>query len=96
MGMFKGKIHWYSHNKNYGYVVDGYGNEYFFHRNGIKKARKVVIETFNPDDEVEFDLIEDDKGKHATNIRIIDRVESYVKRNFKKVPSNNKNSSDKE
>jgi len=71
MGIFKGKIHWFDERKKFGYVIDGYGNEYFFHGSNIKKARKIIIDGFNPDDEVEFDLEEGEKGKMAVNIRYI-------------------------
>lgn len=72
MGMFKGKIHWFDSRKKYGYVIDGYGNEYYFNKSGVIKARKIVIETFEGDDEVEFDLIEDGpKGKYATNVKLV-------------------------
>jgi len=71
MGMFKGRIHWFDSRKKYGYVVDGYNNEYFFHQNGIKKGRQIVIQGFESDDEVEFDLVDGEKGKMATNLEII-------------------------
>ena len=84
MGNFKGKINWYDSHKKYGYVKDGYGNEYFFHRSGIKSGRKITIVGFQPEDEVEFDLIEDDKGKHAVDLVLTKKSENPPKKDGEK------------
>lgn len=84
MGDFKGKINWYNSQKKYGYVTDGYGNEYFFHRDGIKSGRKIVIQGFESEDEVEFDLTEDDRGKHAVNLTLTKQAPTPKKGEKKK------------
>lgn len=91
MGLFKGKIHWYDTKKKYGYVIDGYGNEYFFHSSGIKKARKIIINGFDAGDEVEFNLVDGVKGPMAADVSIIGdnknnrpKARKYKNRIFKK------------
>ena len=93
MGMFKGKIHWFDSRKKYGYVIDGYGNEYFYHANGIKKGRQIVTQGFEPDDEVEFDLVDGEKGKMATNLEIIGDVKPVHKKHDKKKDGSSKKNS---
>lgn len=71
MGAFKGKINWFDHKKKFGYVTDGYGNQYFYHASGINKGRQIVLQGFESEDEVEFDLVDGEKGKMATNLVLI-------------------------
>ena len=94
MAQFKGKIHWYDGKKNYGFVVDGYGNEYFFHKSAIKRGRKIVTYGFEPEDEVEFDLEDDAEGgkKFATNISLTGDVQyNKPRNNNRRFNNNNRN-----
>lgn len=70
MGNFKGKVHFYDSKKKFGYVVDGYGNEYYFSGRDLKKGRQIIINTLDEDDIVEFDLDDGPKGRFATNVEI--------------------------
>lgn len=95
MGAFKGKIHWFDQNKKYGYVVDGYGNEYFYHASGIKKGRQIVIQGFESEDEVEFDLTDGEKGKFAVNLELIKEAPKKKPEKKEKVEKNNEQKKEK-
>ena len=82
MGNFKGKVHFYDAKKKFGYVVDGYGNEYYFSGRDLKKGRQIIVNTLDEDDIVEFDLDDGPKGKYAKNVEI----ESPIPPRKKRIP----------
>lgn len=63
-----GKVKWFDDSKGYGFVLTEDGNEYFVHWKSIvtisEKSRKYLI----PDEEIQFDLMETDKGTQAINV----------------------------
>lgn len=64
----KGKVKWFDESKGYGFIITDENQEFFVHWKSIvtmsEKTRKFLV----PDEEVEFDLIETDKGIQAINI----------------------------
>lgn len=67
-GFMKGKVKWFDDAKGYGFVITDEGKEYFVHWKSIvtasDKGRKFLVK----EEDVEFDLIETDKGTQAINI----------------------------
>ncbi len=63
-----GKVKWFDDSKGYGFILTDEGTEYFVHWKSIvtisDKSRKFLI----PDEEVQFDLMETDKGTQAINV----------------------------
>lgn len=66
-----GVVRWFSDKKGYGFISSQeYDKDIFVHYTGIvKDGFKSLIEN----DEVEFDVIEDEKGRKATNVHILSR-----------------------
>jgi len=64
----KGKVKWFDDTKGYGFVLSEEGKEFFVHWKSIvtssDKERKFLVN----DEEVQFDLMETDKGVQAINI----------------------------
>ncbi|MBC8415913.1 MAG: cold shock domain-containing protein [Candidatus Cloacimonetes bacterium] len=64
----KGKVKWFDEAKGYGFVMSEEGTEYFVHWKSIvtisDRGRKFLVK----DENIEFDLIETDKGTQAINI----------------------------
>jgi len=64
----KGTVKWFDDTKGYGFVVTENGEEYFVHWKSIvtvsDKERKFLVK----EEDVEFDLMETDKGTQAINI----------------------------
>ena len=54
--------------RGYGFIEDLGGESYFFHRTEVKG---VAFEELNREDLVEFEPGENEKGKHATNVKRI-------------------------
>ncbi len=64
-----GLVKWFNEKRGYGFLTSENGIDYFFHFSSIcKEGHKTVFE----DQRVSFDEGENDKGKCATNIKIID------------------------
>ncbi|HPR17784.1 MAG TPA: cold shock domain-containing protein [Candidatus Cloacimonadota bacterium] len=63
-----GKVKWFDDSKGYGFVLTEDGTEYFVHWKSIvtmsEKSRKYLV----PEEEVQFDLMETDKGTQAINV----------------------------
>lgn len=62
--MATGKVKWYDETKGYGFILSEEGKDIFVHRSGI-------VNSFNglqPDQEVEFEIKEGDKGLIAVNV----------------------------
>ncbi len=66
--LMKGTVKWFDDSKGYGFVLTEDNKEYFVHWKSIvtmsDKSRKYLV----PDEEVEFDLMETDKGMQAINV----------------------------
>ena len=64
--MSKGTVKWFNNQKGYGFITDAEsGKDVFVHYSGLK------MEGFKPleeNAEVEFDIIDGDKGPQAVNV----------------------------
>lgn len=60
-----GKVKWFNAEKGYGFIQREGGKDLFVHFSGIKsEGFKTLEEGWN----VEFDVIEGDRGEQATNV----------------------------
>jgi cold shock protein len=63
-----GKVKWFDESKGYGFVLSEEGKEFFVHWKSIvtmsEMSRKYLIQ----EEEVQFDLMETDKGVQAINV----------------------------
>ena len=67
--MVKGKVKWFNESKGYGFIErdDGSGDVFVHHTEIQGEGFKTLLEG----DEVEFEVVEDDKGQKATNVKKI-------------------------
>lgn len=66
--MFKGKVKWFNNQKGYGFITNEEGVDIFLHYSGINmEGFKSLTEGQN----VEFDVIETDKGNQAVNVSVV-------------------------
>lgn len=60
-----GKVKWFNAEKGYGFIQREGGNDLFVHFSGIKsEGFKTLEEGWN----VEFDVIQGERGEQATNV----------------------------
>lgn len=77
--MNKGKVKFFNAGKGFGIIMDDSDNsEIFIHFSQINDEAKILLEN----EEVEYDIIDTDKGKNAINLersldRIVGKVESF-------------------
>jgi len=66
--MPKGKVKWFNENKGYGFIKQDNGPDIFVHFSEIKKEG---FKTLSDGMEVEFDIVQGEKGLQATNVVVI-------------------------
>jgi CspA family cold shock protein len=61
----RGKVKWFNENKGYGFITRQEGQEVFVHFSAIQGDG---YRTLNEGQEVEFELLEGEKGLQAANV----------------------------
>ncbi len=64
--MPRGKVKWFNENKGYGFIQQENGEDVFVHFSAIKEEG---FKTLAEGQEVEFDIVEGQKGPQASNVR---------------------------
>ncbi len=64
----KGKVKWFNSNKGYGFILSADNTEYFVHWKSIVTKNPTELKVLYPNEDVEFDLMNTDKGIQAINI----------------------------
>ncbi|ABX30759.1 cold-shock DNA-binding domain protein [Petrotoga mobilis SJ95] len=62
----KGKVKWFDSKKGYGFITGEDGNDVFVHFSAVQMDGYRKLEE---DQEVEFEVVEGDKGPQASNVR---------------------------
>ncbi|PNS00303.1 cold-shock protein [Petrotoga miotherma DSM 10691] len=62
----RGKVKWFDSKKGYGFITGEDGNDVFVHFSAVQMDGYKKLEE---DEEVEFDVVEGDKGPQASNVR---------------------------
>ena len=66
--MAKGKVKWYNEAKGFGFIESENGEDIFVHRTGLSNS----YDGLQPDQEVEFETKEGEKGPMAINVKLAD------------------------
>lgn len=61
----KGTVKWFNAKKGFGFISDEEGNDVFVHFSGLQMDGFKVLDE---GDEVEFEVIEGEKGPQAANV----------------------------
>ena len=63
--MSKGTVKWFNNQKGYGFISDEEGNDVFVHFSALQMDGFKVLDE---GDEVEFEVIDGEKGPQAANV----------------------------
>ena len=63
--MNKGTVKWFNNQKGFGFISDEQGNDVFVHYSGIQSTG---FKSLEEGQEVEFEVIEGQKGPQAVNV----------------------------
>ncbi len=64
----RGTVKWFNQNKGYGFIILPNEKEYFVHWKSIVTNSPTDMKVLDQDEEVEFDIIETDRGVQAINV----------------------------
>ncbi|MDA3892821.1 MAG: cold-shock protein [Salinivirgaceae bacterium] len=64
--MNTGTVKWYNETKGFGFIVNEENKDIFVHKSGLKNTR-----TLEPDQNVQFEFGEGEKGPIAVNVEAI-------------------------
>ena len=64
-GTMKGTVKWFNNKKGFGFICDEDGKDVFVHYSGINMDGFISLEE---NAEVEFDVVESEKGPQAVNV----------------------------
>ena len=62
-----GAVKWYDSTKGFGFIRSDDNKDYFVHHSGITDSSVILI----PEQKVEFEIRESDRGPVAFNVKII-------------------------
>ena len=63
--IYSGRVKWFNAQKGYGFIEREDGDDVFVHFSAIKSTG---FKTLEEGDEVEFEIVEGDKGLQASNV----------------------------
>ena len=63
--MAQGKVKWYNETKGFGFIETETGEDIFVHRSGLSSP----FAGLQPDQKVDFDIKQGDKGAFASNVQ---------------------------
>ncbi len=64
----KGTVKWFNNQKGFGFITDENGKDVFVHFTGLNMEG---FKTLEENQNVEFDVVEGEKGPQAVNVTVI-------------------------
>ena len=82
--MVKGTVKWFNSNKGFGFINSEEGNDVFVHFSALAGDGDDEDEhkTLNENDEVEFDVVQGEKGPQANNVVVTLKAPPSEKRSY--------------
>lgn len=66
--MTKGTVKWFNNQKGFGFITDENGKDVFVHFTGLNMEG---FKTLEENQEVEFEVVNGEKGPQATNVTVL-------------------------
>jgi len=68
----KGTVKWFNSRKGFGFINSEEGNDVFVHYSALSGGDE--YKTLNENDQVEFDIVEGQKGPQASNVVVTEKA----------------------
>jgi cold shock protein len=67
----KGKVKWFNARRGYGFIQQENGNDVFVHYSSIQTPQPDGFRNLREGQEVEFELVENERGPTAANVVVL-------------------------
>ncbi len=81
MKLVKGIVKWFNSNKGFGFINSEEGNDVFVHFSALA-GEDDDHKTLNENDEVEFDVVQGEKGPQANNVVVTKKAPPSEKKSY--------------
>ena len=81
MKLVKGTVKWFNSNKGFGFINSEEGNDVFVHFSALA-GEDDDHKTLNENDEVEFDVVQGEKGPQANNVVVTKKAPPSEKKSY--------------
>ena len=81
INLVKGTVKWFNSSKGFGFINSEEGNDVFVHFSALA-GDDDEYKTLNENDEVEFDIVQGDKGPQANNVVVTKKGPPSEKRSY--------------
>ena len=81
MKLVKGTVKWFNSNKGFGFINPEEGNDVFVHFSALA-GEDDDHKTLNENDEVEFDVVQGEKGPQANNVVVTKKAPPSEKKSY--------------
>ena len=79
--LVKGTVKWFNSNKGFGFINSEEGNDVFVHFSALA-GEDDDHKTLNENDEVEFDVVQSEKGPQANNVVVTKKAPPSEKKSY--------------
>ncbi len=79
LNLEKGRVKWYNSRKGFGFIISEEAKDIFVHHSALTGDEDEYL-TLNENDEVEFDIVQGQKGPQASNVVVTKKAPPQIRK----------------
>jgi len=79
LNLEKGRVKWYNSRKGFGFIISEEAKDIFVHHSALTGDEDEYL-TLNENDEVEFDIVQGQKGPQASNVVVTKKAPTQLRK----------------